>query len=50
MMMVKSKIGHWWEMSSKPLEVPKDLDSLKGIFLLLATVVTIIGSQALLKF
>ena len=28
---------------------PKDLDSLKGIFLLLATVVTIIGSQALLK-
>ena len=29
--------------------MPKDLDSLKGIFLLLATVVTIIGSQALLK-
>ena len=29
--------------------MPKDLDSLKGIFLLLATVVTIIVSQALLK-
>lgn len=29
--------------------LPKDLDSRKGIFLLLATVAIIIGSQALLK-